>query len=86
MKYVASSEQVENLTVDKNGLISFDLNGVNYATEQAPEISQDGAPAECYYEQKLAGGAGVLKYDIVNQEAEDDSEACDWDKFDVYLY
>lgn len=86
MRYVANSEQVENLTVDSDGLVSFDLNGTTYTTEQAPEISQSGAPAECYYEQKLAGGAGVLRFGIINPETEYESEACDWDKFDIYLY
>lgn len=86
MKYVASSAQVENLTVNGKGLVSFVLNGVNYAAEQEPEISQGGAPAECYYRQKLAGEVGELRYDIINPETEDESKACDWDKFDVYFY
>lgn len=86
MKYVANSTQVKNLVIDNNGLVSFELNGDTYITKQAPEISQGGAPAECYYEQKLVGGAGVLKYEIINPKTEDESEACDWDKFDVYLY
>lgn len=93
MKFVASSAEVKNLIIE-DGEPTFLLDGVRYWAKGQPFIDQGGAPAEVYYSQDLFSwcvyfernvSVGRLRYEIINSESEDESEACDWLKFDVYL-
>jgi len=56
-------------------------------------ITQAGAPAECYY-QALGESRSrtdvdgepvryMVKWEIANPDTEDESEACDWDAFEI---
>lgn len=93
MTYVASSSEVKNLIIE-DGEPTFLFNGVRYWAEGQPFIDQGGTPSEVYYSQDLFCwcvdferniNAGRLRYEIINSESEDVSDACDWLKFDVHL-
>ena len=56
-------------------------------------INQDGTPPECYYMAYAYSRSKTdddgdpivykVRWEIENHETEDESEACDWDKFTV---
>jgi len=49
----------------------------NYSTYSAPLVN----PESEYPEDTV----GRIEWDIINSDCEDESDACDWDKFDIYF-
>jgi|DEB0MinimDraft_6_1074348.scaffolds.fasta_scaffold04600_11 hypothetical protein len=70
--------------VDGNHLIDLTQNAY---------INQGGTPAECWYEARAESRTRKDEYgepvqyrvtwDIANPNTEDESEACDWDDFEI---
>lgn len=87
-------EELKNVTSNNEGEVSFELpNGDihqscgqptfdnspsnNFSTYSAPIYSDEG---------KSGGIIGRVEWDIINHESEFEDDACDWDKFTVYMY
>ena len=78
--------------IDVNGVdIAFRKDGKEYHTEGQAYHSSRPSDRHQTYEQRLicvddGEFEGRLYFDIVNENCEDEADACNWDKFDVYEY
>lgn len=77
------------------GEIEFRQNGVLYrsvgeASHDSNPINQRqtySAPLVCPEDQEYPEDAiGRVVWDIICPDSEDESDACDWDKFDIYFF
>lgn len=98
MIYVANQSVVADLKHDNSGNVSFKIGDEGFYTQNQPHIDQGGQPTEVFYTQALYSNdeeglpkyVGRLRYTIELSEEEqaeqaDESNMCDWRKFDVYM-
>lgn len=94
MKYLVSSQDLE-FTSTNDGTIEFRHNGTLYRS--VVQATFDNNPNNSYStysthlvcpedEEYPEDFAGKIEWDIINPDTDDESDACDWDKFDVYVY
>lgn len=94
MKYKFSNSEIE-YTSNADGIIEFRHEGVLYRSvgqatfDNSPNnnFSTYSAPLVCPEDAEYPDDtAGKIEWDIIDADCDDESNACDWDKFDVYLY
>ncbi|MBE0507505.1 MAG: hypothetical protein IBX50_12440 [Marinospirillum sp.] len=90
MEYQFDQNSVEMIDI-KGVDIAFRKDGREYHTEGEANHSCNPAGMQQTYEQVLIcvgddDFEGMLYFDIVNESCEDEAEACDWDKFEVWSY
>lgn len=94
MKYVANNTEIK-YTHNADGSVEFMLDGVFYRSVGQPEFDNSpnnnfstySAPLVCPDDAEYPDDTvGKIEWDIIEPDFDDESNACDWDKFDVYLY
>ena len=90
MKFQFEQDAVE--MIDVEGVdVAFLKDGKEYHTVDMACHSNRPADMHQTYEQRLTcvddeEFEGMLYFDIVNESCEDEADACNWDKFDVYSH
>lgn len=94
MKYVANSTEID-YTSNADGSIEFRRDGILYRSEGQPTFDNSpnnnystySAPLVCPEDAEYPEDTvGKIEWDIIDSDCDDESNACDWDKFDIYLY
>lgn len=75
-----------NATLHADGTMSFEKGGEFFRTETDAWIDnfQGGAAYQAYLVDADGDQVGLVVWEIANPDCDDQSDACDWDKFDVY--
>lgn len=97
MIYITSSKEIKHI-FDADGIIEFSYNDIlyrsvgqatfdnspsnNFSTYSAPLV----CPEDPDYPDYPDAIAGKLEWDIINKDCDDESNACDWYEFNVYLH
>lgn len=93
MEYQFSNSEIE-YTCNADGIIEFRHEGVLYRSngpatfDNSPNnnYSTYSAPLVCPEDAEWPDDTvGKIEWDIINADCDDESSACDWDKFDVYF-
>jgi len=70
--------------IDQNGI--YQLGDTKLYLTQYPYINQGGTPTQVFYQAHAIdddGNSYMIFWDIINEDTEDESEACDWEDYTV---
>lgn len=93
MQYLVSSADLQ-FTSNNEGEVEFRHEGILYRSvgqatfNNSPNdnFSTYGAPLVCPEDEEYPDSiVGQVRWTIINEECEDESEACNWDEFDIYV-
>lgn len=88
MKYQTDNSAVSNLVFNNDGTLKFDFNGDTYQTTEQACIDVDTYVARltCITDEYFPNDiCGKVVWGIINENCDDEADACNWDKFDVYF-
>lgn len=94
MTYQFSNNQVSQVVFNKEGEVEFRHNGILYRTVGQPVFGNSPNDNFSTYVAPLirpedpeypTSHIGEVSWDIIDPETDDEANACDWDKFDVYF-
>ena len=93
MKYQFDHTADVKFSFNANGEVEFAHDGVIYRSVGQPtfdnspsnNFSTYSAPLVCPESEYPEDIAGKIEWDIINPDTDDESDACNWDKFSIYF-
>lgn len=93
MKYQFNHTADVKFSFNANGEVEFTHNSIVYRSvgqatfdnSQSNNYSTYSAPLVCPESDYPDDIAGRIEWDIIKHECDDESDACDWDKFSIYF-